>query len=250
MASPMEFLTQNKINTTTLITVDSSSLTADRLINRNINDQYETDGYDTNASTIIDIAFSASTIITNVIIQNHNLENFRIFYDSTTANSLGVFSGNSDASTYISFASVTVSSVQLQLDTATDNGEKAIGQFIIAERRLEFERNPSVKNFKPMIDRTQVRHVLADGGVSLYNIRDKYKVQMKFFFITETFHEQLLDIYNTALPVYYVPFPTTSAWEGNAYEMVWSKDFDFKYATNVRSIGYTGQMTLEETTNA
>jgi hypothetical protein len=130
------------------------------------------------------------------------------------------------------------------------NTEKAIGQFIIAERELLFEVNPSIKNFKPVIDRIQIRHVMADGGIVLHNIKDKYKVDMKFTFITEDFYNSLYEIYQIALPVYYIPFPTISAWEGNAYEMVWSKDFNFKYADNVREIGFTGDITLEETSNA
>lgn len=246
----MEFLSQNLINTTTLILVDSASGTTDRLINRSADDQYETDGYASDTSTIISIGFSSPTIITNAMIQNHNLKDFRIFYDSTTANSLGIFSGNSATSTYTTFASITVSSVQLQMDSAMTSVEKAVGQFIISEKKLAFNRNPTIKNFKPKIDRTQIRHVMADGGITLHNIRDKYKVNMKFTFITESFYDSLLTIYEEASPIYYIPFPTTSAWLGNAYEMVWSKDFDFKYSTNVRAIGYSGQLMLEETSNA
>jgi hypothetical protein len=91
---------------------------------------------------------------------------------------------------------------------------------------------------------------MADGGITLHNIKDKYKVNMKFTFIAESFYNSLLDIYRDSQPIYFVPFPTTSSWLGNAYEMVWSKDFDFKYSTNVRGIGYTGKLILEETTNA
>lgn len=243
----MEFLGQNLINTTTLIKVDSASTTTDRLIDRNRINQYETSGYASGTSSIISIEFSASTIISNVLIQSHNLKDFRIFYNSVTANSLGVYSSNSDTSTYVDFASVTVSSVQLQMDDAFTYVEMLVGQFVLANKHFEFERNPSVKNFKPLIDRNQIRHVMADGGIVLHNIKDKYKVEMKFEFVTESFYNSLLELYTTASPVYYIPFPTTSAWDGNAYEMVWSKDFDFKYSTNVRAIGYSGKMILEET---
>lgn len=243
----MEFLGQNLINTTTLLKVDSASNTVDRLIDRNITNQYETDGYASGTSTIISVEFSAGTIISNVLLQNHNLKDFRVFYNSVTANSLGIYSSSSDTSTYIDFASVTVSSVQLQMDNAFTYVEKALGQLVISNKHFAFERNPSVKNFKPMIERNQIRHIMADGGIVLHNIKDKYKVEMKFEFITEDFYNQLLELYTSTLPIYYVPFPTTTAWTGNAYEMVWSKDFDFKYSTNVRAIGYSGKLILEET---
>ena len=246
----MEFLSQNLINTTTLFLVDSASTTTDLLIDRNPSNQYETDGYSSNTSTIISVEFSSSTIISNVMLQNHNLKDFRIFYNSTTANSLGIFASNSETSTYLNFASVTVSSVQLQMDSAITSAEKALGQFILSEKKLEFERNPEIKNYKPVIDRIQVRHIMADGGIVLHNIKDKYKVNMKFTFITESFYNSLLDIYKDSKPIYFIPFPTTSSWLGNAFEMVWSKDFDFKYSTNVRDIGYSGQLILEETSNA
>ena len=246
----MEILTPNLIATTTLIVVDSSTGATDRLINRNKTDQYETSGFASLTSTIISVEFSSSTIISNILIQSHNLKDFRLFYNSVTANSLGIFSSNSATSTYTTFASVTVTSVQLQMDTAQTSVEKAVGQYILAERKLAFTRNPSIKNWKPLIDRTQVRHVMADGGIVLHNVRDKYKAKLKFTFITESFHDSLLNIYEEAAPFYFVPFPTTSAWLGNAFEMVWSKDFDFKFSTNVRSIGFTGQILLEETSNA
>lgn len=246
----MEFLGQNLIHSTTLIMVDSASNTVEYLIDRNPSTQYETDGYASTTATIIGIDFSSPTIITNIMIQHHNLKEFRLFFNSVTANSIGLFTSNSDTSTYTTFASVTVSSVQLQMDSAMTSAEKAVGQFVLAEKQLVFNRNPEIKSFKPLIDRIQVRHKMADGGITLHNIKDKYKVQMKFTYIEESFYNSLLDIYEAASPVYYVPFPTTSAWLGNAYEMVWSKGFDFKYATNTRAIGYSGKLILEETSNA
>jgi len=247
----MEFLTRNQIQTTTMILVDSGTATVANLIDRNKNTQYVTEGYESNTSTIISIEFGQPTVLSNILIQNHNLLDFRIFYDSVTANSIDIVSGNSSTSYYKYINSITVSSLQLQMDTTIVTAqEKQVGQFIANERNFQFERNPSIKNFKPVIDRFQVQHIMADGGVVLHNIRDKYQTKLKFEFITETFYNQLLSLYETGSPIYYVPFPTTSSWLGNAYEMVWSKDFDFKYSTNVGSIGYSGQITLEETPNA
>jgi hypothetical protein len=59
----------------------------------------------------------------------------------------------------------------------------------------------------------------------------------------------LLSIFEISNPLYFVPFPTATSWDGTANEVVWSGDFNFSYAENVKSIGYSGDIVLEETTN-
>jgi len=244
----MELLSQNVINTTTLFVLPSTTNLAQYLIDRNRQLQYQTEGYTSDTSCVISVELATPTVISNILIQNHNMKDFRLFYDSVTANSLGIYANNSETSHYLNFNSITVSSIQLQIDTAmTADSERYIGEFIAAEKQLVFERNPDIKDYDPVIDRIQVKHVMADGGISIHNIRDKFKVKIKSRFITESHYENLNSLYNTALPSYYVPFPNTSAWNGQAYEMVWSGDFNYKYAANVKTIGYSGDMVLEET---
>lgn len=250
----MEFLSKNQMETTTSFKVESATNSIDNLIDRNKALQYVTDGYDSNTSTVISYEFGTDLVISNIILQNHNFKQFRIFYNSATANVFSTdinTSDNSATSNYYDFNSVTVSSIQLQVDVCTETGvEKQIGQFICVEKELEFERNPSARRFKPLIDRIQVKHKMADGGITLHNIKDKYKAKLKLEFITESFHDSLFDLYDAAQPLYFVPFPTTTAWLGIAHEVVWSGDFNFKYAENVKDVGFTGDITIEETTNA
>jgi len=82
---------------------------------------YKTDGYNSNTSTIISVEFSSPTVLTHAILQGHNLKQFRLFYNSVTSNSLLTETTNSETSTYLSFSSTTVSSVQLQMDIATSS---------------------------------------------------------------------------------------------------------------------------------
>jgi len=249
----MEFYKENHADTTTILVVDSATGLVDYLIDRNVNTKYITDGYDSTTSAVISVEFASPTVLSNVFLQNHNLKQFRMFYNSTTAS---VFSSdinlttNSNTSSFFSFDSVTVNSIQLQMDdTIEGSAEKEIGQIVVTESELQFERNPTSKSFKPTIDRTQVRHVMADGGIALHNIRDKYKVKIKFAYITSTFYDSLLDLYSDGSPMYYVPFPTTTTWDGGAYEVVWSKDFNFTYSSNNKPAGYSGDILLEETSN-
>jgi hypothetical protein len=244
----MEFLSANLINTTTQLVLPSATNLAQYLIDKNKQLQYQTSGYSTNTSCVISVEFASPTVMSNILLQNHNFKNFRLFYNSVTANSVEIVANNSATSHYFNFNSITVSSVQLQIDSVVEaDTERFLGEFIISEKQLVFERNPSIDNFTPNIDRIQVRHIMADGGISLHNIRDKFKVKVKANFISEAFYESLADLFNSSLPLYFVPFPTTSSWTGQAYEMVWSGDFDFKYSANVKSIGYSGTITLEET---
>lgn len=247
----MEFLTANLLNTTTQAKVDSNTDTVEFLFDGNLKIGYSTEGYSSNTSTILSIEFDSPTIISHVLMQVHNLKDFRVFYDSVTANSLDVTSSNSATSSYISFSSVTVSSIQIQMDQAmTADTEKEINELVIAERQTQFERNPNIKNYKPIIDRTQVRHVMPDGGITLFNVRDKFKTKLKWEFITQSFHDTLKDIYDDGDALVFVPFPTTTAWDGNGYEVVWSKDFDFKHSTNDKQQGFGGNIILEQTANA
>jgi len=243
----MEFLSENIINTTTMMTVTSGTATLQYLFDRNIELGYSTLGYASTTSAVLSIHFNETTSVSHILLQNHNLKQFRIFYNSSTSNSLYTTTNNSSTSTYISFNTVSVNTIQIQMDdTIKGSEEKSIGELIIAERKLVFERNPSVNTFKPKIDRTQIRHIMPDGGVVLFNIKDKYRATIQLKFIETSFYTSLKSIYEEAKPIYYIPFPTTTGWDGNAYLCVWSGDFDFSFSDNAKNT-YSGKILLEET---
>ena len=247
----MEFLNQNDANTTTVINVDSGTATAQFLIDGNTKLQYSTEGYTSDTSSVITFSFASAQVLSQFIIQNHNLKDFRVFYNSATANTFtpdANVTGNSATSTYFSFASVTVSSVTLQMDSAqTADTERLIGQLIATERRLQFDRNPSTDDFDPVIRKKRIIHRMPDGGVTVYNIRDKYRATINLSFIEETFKDELDELYDSGDPVIFVPFPTTTSWDGVAHEVVWTNDFDFKHSDNAKSQGFSGKIRLEET---
>jgi hypothetical protein len=247
----MEFLTQNYLNTTTMLVLNSNTDGAQYLFDRNKTVSYTTSGYNSTTASTVSIQLTNTTsgvVLSNVIIQNHNLRSFRVFYNSVTANSLLVSTTNSATSTYISFASITVSSIQLQMDnTIAGSVEKSVGEFIVANRKLTFERNPSINDFKPVIDRKQVLHEMPDGGVVTYNIKNKYRATLAWDFITSAFYNQLLSVYEEAQPLYFLPEPTATGWNGSVNEVLWVGDFDFNYSTNDKVQGYGGKISLRET---
>lgn len=252
----MEFLKANTLNTTSMIVAQANNTgTVAYLFDRNQRLGFTSSGYDSTTAAVLSIVFPAPTVLSHILIQRHNLKGFRVYYDSVTANSLLVETTNSQSSTYISFSSVTVSSIDIQMDTAFSTGsEKSIGELVMTERRLQFDVNPSARNYKPATRQKRIRHEMPDGGLKLLRVANKFKANIDLEFISESFHDDLREVWDEGLPMYFVPFPTTTAWGGSgiaqAYEVLWSNDFDFTHETNDKQQGYGGRIVLEETPSA
>lgn len=244
----MEFHRANLINTTSMFTLDANQTgTIAYIIDNNKGTTFSTSGYNSTTSTTITVTFSPARIISHILILNHNIKNWDGWINTST-NQFVNTSTNSATSSYFSFASQTASTISIRMfDTIEGSVEKEIGELIITERRYAFERNPSIEDFVYAFQRKQVRHEMPDGGISLFNIRDKYRTNLKLEFFSQTSHDTLKGIYDNALPIFFVPFPTTTGWDGNGFECNWSGKFDFRYSTNVKTPGYTGKIMLEET---
>jgi hypothetical protein len=251
--SNMEFLKQNFLTDTSMFKTDSGSGTLQYLYDRNIRLGYVSLGYPDTSVTTLSIEFEVPTVISNIVLQHHNLKKFKAYYDSSTSNTFSFdisVSCNSTTNHYFSFASVTVSSIQLQLEQSMTPVEKEIGELIITERKAKFDRNPSADNFEPVITKTRIKHRMPDGGVTTFEIAQKYKARFKFKFHDESFRDTLEQIYYEGLPMYFIPFPTSTSWDGRAYEVLWTDDFDFRHSDNSKTQGYDGQITIEETAGA
>lgn len=248
----MEFLKDNPVNTTTMVVASTGTGTFSFLYNRNDSLAYATVGYTTDTSTLLSIEFLGPTVISNILLKNHNLRGYRLFYNSLTANSLAVVSQNSQTSTYFNFASITVNSVQIQMDSAmTTDTERRVGEFVPTERRLQFSENPSSGDYDPSVNLTKIIHSMPDGGKAVFNIRHKFKAKISLDFISSTFRDSLLNIYEEAEPFYFLPFPTTgSDWDRRAHEVIWTNDFNFKHDDNSKTQGYSGEIVIEETPGA
>lgn len=245
----MEFLGKNLYDTTTSLIMNSNTDGAQYLFDKNPTLGYSSVGLGTDGtSAVISVLLPSNTVISHVVMQGHNIKSMRIYYNSVTANSILATTTNSGSSTYLSFASVTCNSIDFQLyATITPSQEKSVGELIVSNRQVQFERNPGFKDYAPTIFRKQIRHEMPDGGVVQYNVKDKFRASLKWRFITDTFRNQLLSVFSTAQPFVFVPFPTTTGWDGIAYEVVWSKNFDFTYANNVKSAGWMGSIEMEQT---
>jgi hypothetical protein len=245
----MEFLKQNQYNTTTSIVPPSGSDVADALFDRSTTKYWETVGA-TGASVVLSIEFASPRVISHLLIQSHNMKRFRVFYDSATANTFPTnvnVTTNSDTSSYFDLGSTTVSSLQIQMDSTTVAGvEYRIGELIATERLAVFERNPSADDYKPVRSKKRIVHEMPDGGVKVFEVSQKFRAEMRWGFITQTFHDSLLSVFELAEPFTFAPFPTTSAWDGFAKQVIWDGDFDFAHDTNDKAQGFGGKVRIRE----
>lgn len=243
----MEFLKENQLNTTTMVTPPSGTDSVEELFDRNTDKIWESVNQ-TGTAQVLSVEFGKNVVLSHVLLQNMNLKTYRIFYDSSTANSLANVTQNSDTSRYHSFASVTVASIQVQMNAPiTSSEEYKIGELVLTERRCQFELNPSSKNYKPRRPKTRIKHDMPDGGSRVFEIADKFSAKIRLEFISDTFTSGLESVFESGEPNYFLPFPTTSSWDGKGYEVNWLNDFDFTYAENSRSQGQSGTIEIRQT---
>lgn len=252
MANTMQFLRKNELNTTTQIVVDAvNTATVGNIFDRDTRTKWTTVGYGTTTSTVLSIEFATATSIDKIFIQNHNLKQFRVFYNSITASTFTPNiseTTNSATSNYYDVATTTVNSIQIQVDRATTaDTEKMIGELYVGSLMLAFEQNPASGNYTPIVDREQVVHKMPNGGVAIFNVADKFEAKISLKYIASTFESSLRNVYDTGTTFVFVPFGTTTAWDGFAYEVAWTGKYDFKYSSNNQAAGYSGTLVLEET---
>lgn len=255
----MEFLSSNYLQTTTQLVVNSNTFTAQYVLSDDLTRQYVSDGFNNDlTTTTITVNFDETTSIDRIAFMGHNLKEFTIFYNGATANTFSItgpttvssFATNSTTSLYLQMATpVAVTSVTFDLkSTIVANSEKAVGQILLAANQLTFSRLPSADAFSPVIIAKELTHVLSTGGTRRHVIDKKWDVKIKFKFIDQDFRDDLKAIYDLNQPVTFVPFGTTTAWDGIIFEANWTGNFDFyKYSDDAVGAGFSGQIALKET---
>jgi len=255
----MEFLRTNIINTTTQISVTSNTSTSINLFNPDKTYQYYTDGFNNDlTSASITITFDTAKNINRIGLLGFNLKEFNMYYNGVTANAFTFTSGptttsqftsNSQEDLFLRFNTISVSSVTMDMKkTIIANQEKQIGYMFISEKLFEPEVLPSANSYKPRIKSKQIVHKMSDGGTRIHNIKKKWETQFSVDFISQSERDSYEAIYNLNDSFIYVPFGTSTSWDGIAYEGVWPGDFNFyEYSDNASSSGFSGNISILET---
>lgn len=257
MGTKFKFLEPNKVNTTgTLNFYRESSVstnfvgTLTALFDRDINEQLV---FTASSTNWLELSLS-SELVSSIALQNINFKNFRILVNSATVNptnhdtNASYWTTWADNNLYIDFATVTGNTIQVQVYSTT-SGDAEIGQWICTNQRYELAYNPSYNQYKPVLDGNRFSKKTADGGFFTYQIKEKFSSDIKLTFVPASTTAELRNIYNTTSAWYFVPFPTQTSWDGDAWEVNWIGDYQFKQnAYNTRSTPfYNGTIRLRET---
>lgn len=243
-----------------MVTPSTGTGTALYLFDRYPSKSYESSGdNDDLTTTSIVVEFPSAVNVNRIALQNINLKSFKIYHSSNTANLITLtttcgtnsseWTGNSSTNLYLIFATTNVTSIGIAATATIDaNEEKRIGELWISRTAVEFDRNPSARDYKVSIDRKEYSHIMSDGGTAIYVIGDNYKADIRYTYVNSTTQSQLEDIHNEWSPFVIVPDPTGTSWSAQIYEVNWIGDFDFvQYSDNYKGNGYQGTIRLRET---
>lgn len=254
------FFYENQINTTTQITPSTGTNTAGFLFDGLVNEVYQSsgDGSDLTTTTLT-IEFVSTQNASNIVLQNINLKSFKIYYNSNSANlfsltSDGVntgtseWSNNSTTNLYLQFATNSVKSIIIEATaTMISDAEKTIGEMFILDKRYEFIKDPSAKEYKVQINRKEFSHEMSDGGIAVYRIAEKFKTNITRKYIEKSEYDDLKTIWQDGDPIVFCPEPTGTSWNNNIYTVNWIGAFTFEqYIDNYKGNGYRGQIQLRE----
>lgn len=255
----MEFIKANYLNTTTQISVNSNTGTAQNLYNRDYLYQYYSDQFANDlTSTVITITLDATSPVSRIALIDTNFKEFTVFYNGSTANTFSLteanttvsaYTNNSSENLYFRFSTLQVSSITINAkSTQTANQEKRLGLFLISDLNLELSKIPSASQYKPKIVPKQIVHKMSDGGTRINTVRRKNEVILTLDYIDTDERDLLYQIYISNNEFNFCPFGTTAAWDGYLFEAVWDGSFDFfEYSDNATSSGFSGKISLKET---
>lgn len=261
MALGMDFLKANYFTTSTVASVGSNTGTVVNMIDRDTATAYETSGFSSTTVTTLTITPATASVISRIILTNHNLKSFRIYYDATTTNLFTLdanydtvstlWTGNSATTHYLITSSQTVSALHIQMTAAiTADTEKSIGELYIGQEHIQLTRNPAFNRYKPKINEKSFIHEMSDGGTVRNHLSNKYGATIELDFVSTADRTTFRTIYDTIAPFDFVPFPDKTGWDGRMYEVTWINGFDFlRLQSNIEGNGFKGKIEIKETPN-
>jgi hypothetical protein len=254
----MEFCSQTYLETTTQIVVDSSTITAANIMDPDVRRQHVSDAKANDSLTSsITITFDSTQTIDRIAIMEFNAKKFNVYVNGLTASALTITSPtvtsqwitNSATNLYIACTPVACTSVTFDFySTIVADSEKAVGYIYVGSNELTFPRIPNAGNYTPIRDPKELIHELSDGGNRRHLVQTKWSTKIKLQHITESFRDDLRDVYDAAAPKQFIPFGTGTGWDGILFEANWVGNFEFyKYSADAVQSGYTGSIDLKET---
>lgn len=234
-----------------------SGYTYPSLLDRDRNNQFSVSlGASGDSITAIDIDLSDSKPVADMLaIQNITPATLNaillIWVNSTTVDptnrddtTASMFYGDFTGNFIMRFPTQTVSTI-----TIAYYGGISYGQIILGTERLELPKNPVFTDYKPNINNVNKEYRMSDGGVINYKTVDKFMGQVGLKFVPESTTTELISMYQTNGSYNFCPYPTSTSWDGDIFNCIWSGKYDFKMPSydNREIPYYNGKILLKET---
>jgi hypothetical protein len=256
----MEFWYKNQLQTSTQIAVNSSSLLTYFMQIRDPRRQWVSSAFNNDSlCSTITISFDPAVTINRIALDNINWKKFNIYYNGATANALALtttsatttsqWTTNSESAMALMCSTLTgITSLTFDIySTQVANAEKAIGWLCVSSQLLDFDKIPDAGSYDPNLNVEQREHKLSDGGTRIHTIERKFSASVKLRYISESFKDELYEVWRDADSFVFAPFPTSTAWDAICYEVVWPGKFEFlEYSDNNTTAGFKGTISMKE----
>jgi len=243
------FLTNNLLNTTTIAAsfTSNTSTSFGSVFDRDTATTFASVSQATSTSTFrFTLNFSSTQTVSKVILIGHNFRDFEISMGGTTITS---FSSNSATNHYLSFSTVQGTAFTISVGNVITAGtEKSIAEFFIGDTLWEFPFNPNYQNYDVNIRNINREYEMADGGTIQYKIEDMFESNISLSFLAASDRNNLFtNVFQRRKPFVFVENPTSTAYDGRFYEVIWSGGFGFYKSSNNPQSGFSGSISLKET---
>lgn len=220
----------------------------------------ETSLFDRDPLNTIDITIPAATnrvefeyfpgsevLADTLILQNLNFLTYQIVINGSLAADVTSVPAEN---IYLAFDLSTITSLRVVVYSVT-SGDSIVkmGQMIVAAEEYALPHNPDFANYDPTLVGLREEKQMASGGVTTQRRDEKFQARIGLRWMPESDKESILAMYRSTGAYYFVPFPTTTAWDGQAHEVVPVGNFElFKPARNDRMVPlYAGDIIIKET---
>jgi hypothetical protein len=242
------FINSNRLSSAGALELDIAGVTSSAsllaLIDRKPNTQLSWNG---GAGTDYLRGNPGGANVSAIFLQNHNFTKFYIQVNSVTV--LDNTAGQTDTNTFCAIATTAATNVVIYVQSSATANLRKIGQFFCGDIQFALPRNPAFADYKPALSGLRIDKTMADGGLVTYKIAETFNAGITLNWMPETAKQQLYSWWQSNAKFEFAPFPTTTAWDGSAWEVNWQGDFKFlQPAANNRSLPYyQGEFAISET---
>lgn len=245
----MDLLYKNHINTSTMFSINTGGSDGiDNVLSSDERFQYVSVGCPSDLAPIsMAITFDSTVSISKIGLKGINWKNFMVY---NAGNMLEYIQNNSETSIYLTYSQFYCTTLLFYvISTQVANEEKALGYVVASDVITNFGgKVPSAQKYRPIYRSKKIVHELSDGSYRSQVFDKKFGCDIQLDFVSSTVKDDLRDAYNNNTDFVFVPFGTTTGWDGVMFPCIWANDFEFFEVTdNNAAGGHSGSIKFLET---